>query len=81
MANEKVAKTGVENPEEKFRRLASKRTNAALKKIQLLGNLSSPQYKYTPEQAEKIIEALKNAVADAETKFTKVKSAQSGFSL
>jgi len=81
MANEDVKKVDSESPEEKFRRLASKRVNAALKKIQLLGNLSRSQYKYDSDQAQKIIDALKSAVSDVEAKFTKKGPAQKGFSL
>ena len=81
MGDEETKKGVEENPEEKFKRLASKRTTATLKKIQLLGNLSRSQYKYSPEQAQKIIDVLKEAVADIEAKFTKSAPTQKDFSL
>ena len=60
-----------ESKEEKFKRLAEKRVNAALDKIRLIGNLAGPQYTFTPEKIETIIAALKSAVAEVEEKFQK----------
>ena len=48
-----------ETKEQRFQRLATKRTQAALGKIRLLANLTSSSYAYTPEQAAKIIGALR----------------------
>jgi hypothetical protein len=55
--------------------LATKRTQAALQKIRLLGNLTSSSYGYTPEQAAKIIGALRGAVDAVEAKFNRVRGA------
>ena len=60
-----------ETREEKFKRLAEKRVNAALDKIRLIGNLASPQYAFNPEQIERIITALQAALAEVEEKFQK----------
>ena len=62
-----------ETKEQRFQRLASKRTQAALQKIRLLGNLTSSSYAYTPEQAGKIIGALREAVGTVEAKFNRVR--------
>ena len=73
-----------ETGEQKFVRLATKRTQAALGKVKLIGNLSSSSYRYTPEQAAKIIATLRHAVDQLESKFNKVrgaKSADTSFSL
>lgn len=49
-----------------FKKLANKRVNAAIKRIQLVGNLSNKSaYTYTLEEADKIAEALEAAVVEA----------------
>jgi len=73
-----------ETKEQRFQRLATKRTQAALQKIRLLGNLTSSSYAYTPEQAAKVIGALRAAVEAVEAKFNRVRgtqAAQTTFSL
>ena len=62
-----------ETKEQKFARLAIKRTQAALGKIRLIGNLASSSYHYSPEQAAKIIASLRQSVDILEGKFNKVK--------
>lgn len=62
-----------ETKEQRFQRLATKRTQAALKKIQLLANLTTSSYAYTPEQAAKVIGVLREAVNTVEAKFNKVR--------
>ena len=72
--NETTAETtgGVkESKEERFSRLAGKRTQAAIEKIRLLENLASSTYGYTPEQVQKMLDALRAAVEDVERKFNK----------
>jgi len=64
-----------ETKEQKFVRLATKRTQAALGKIKLIGNLASSSYRYTPEQAAKIISSLRQAVDGLEGQFNKVRGA------
>ena len=73
-----------ETKEQRFQRLATKRTQAALQKIRLLGNLTTSSYAYTPEQAAKVIGALRAAVSTVEAKFNKVRgtqAAETSFSL
>ena len=72
MSEEQEAVQG-ETKEQRFQRLATKRTQAALQKIRLLGNLTTSSYAYTPEQAAKVIAALRAAVGTVEAKFNKVR--------
>ena len=64
-----------ESKEQKFQRLATKRTQAALEKIRLITNLTGSGYSYTPEQAAKIIGALRAAVGAVEAKFNRIRGA------
>ncbi len=73
-----------ETREQRFQRLATKRTQAALQKIRLLGNLTSSSYGYTPEQAAKIVSALRGAVSAVEAKFNRARgtgAAETSFTL
>ncbi len=71
-----------ESKEDKFRRLASNRVNNCLKQLELIGKLSSSAYKYTPEQVEKIFDALQSALDTTKAKFVKTeKKKDAGFSL
>ena len=65
-----------ETKEQKFQRLATKRTQAALQKIRLITNLTSSSYAYTPEQAAKIIGSLRAAVDAVEAKFNRVRGSE-----
>lgn len=62
-----------ESKEDRFARLAIKRTQSALDKIRLLGNLTSGSYSYTEEQANKILGGLRQAIDEIEGKFRKVR--------
>lgn len=54
----------------KFRELAEKRVNNALKNIQLIGNLSNIRvYEYDEEEVKKIFKSLKEEISIAEAKF------------
>ena len=75
MSEEQDAVQG-ETKEQRFQRLATKRTQAALQKIRLLSNLTSSSYAYTPEQAAKILGALRAAVDAVEAKFNRVRGSQ-----
>ena len=70
-----------ESKAEKFKRLAEKRTQNALKQISGIGKLSSSAYEYTPEQIEKIFGALQSALDTARNKFEKNTSEKEEFSL
>ena len=65
-----------ETKAQRFQRLATKRTQVALKKIGLLGNLTGSSYDYTPEQAAKIVSVLRAAVGAVETKFNRTRGAK-----
>jgi hypothetical protein len=62
-----------EHPTVKFTRLAKKRMTKTLKAMDTIINLSSGQYKTTPEQVNKMVETLKNKVSVIENSFGKVK--------
>jgi hypothetical protein len=76
MADE--AQQAQETKEQKFTRLATKRTQAALTKIRLLGNLTGSSYRYTEDQASKIIGTLRQAIDEIEGKFKKVRGQKVG---
>lgn len=59
-----------ESKSDRFKRLGEKRVPRALKMIAAVENLGSKgSYEYTPEQAERIIQALTNAVTAVANKF------------
>lgn len=59
-----------ESRHERFRRLASARTNAALEKLRLLGNLSSTiNYEYTDEEINKIFYTLDSQLRTVKARF------------
>lgn len=60
-----------ESKAEKFKRLAEPRVESTLKKIKILGNLSSSGYEFSYDQVEKIITSLRLAVDELEKKFQK----------
>lgn len=62
-----------ETKNERFYRLAKARLTVALEDMDLLINLSSPQYESTPQQIEKMINLLKLKVSDIEKSFASQK--------
>ena len=63
-----------ETPEERFKRLATSRTNAVLDKLRILGNLSNRQlYRYSEEDIEKIFGTVSKQVKDVRAKFNAAK--------
>lgn len=68
---------------EKFRSLATKRVDKALKLIRQVSNLSNrATYEYTQDQVDKMFDALGHAIEDAKAKFTnKAQPKESGFQL
>ncbi len=59
-----------ELPEEKFKRIATLRTNVILEKIRILGKLSDKQrYKYTDEDINKIFSAINKQIKEVRIKF------------
>ena len=60
----------MENKNERFKRLAEKRTRKVLNEIRVLSNLSNKSlYGYTPEQLRKIFGVIKEALGKAEARF------------
>ena len=60
----------IEQPEERFRRLATLRTNAVLDRLRILGNLSNKQmYKYTEEDLDKIFTVINKQLREVRAKF------------
>lgn len=63
-----------ESRHEKFKRLAIQRTNAALDKLRLLGNLSAPtNYEYTEEEVNKIFNAIESQLRTIKVRFSSTK--------
>lgn len=55
---------------EKFKRLAEKRVNNAIKNIRLIGNLSNrSNYSYTDQEVDKIFRALDKELKHAKSRF------------
>ncbi|UCB57039.1 MAG: hypothetical protein JSV30_00110 [Candidatus Omnitrophota bacterium] len=67
-----------ESKHDKFKRLASQRVTNAIKKIELIGNLSSPGYEYTAEEVDKIFTALQRTLDNTKGRFSKEKKEESG---
>jgi hypothetical protein len=67
-----------ESKHDKFKRLVSRRVTNAIKKIELIGNLSSPGYEYTPEEVEKIFTSLQQILDTTKSKFSKAKKEETG---
>ena len=67
-----------ESKHDKFKRLASQRVTNAIKKIELIGNLTSPGYEYTPEEVEKIFTSLQQVLDSTKSKFSKAKKEETG---
>ena len=55
---------------EKFKKLAEKRVNEAIKKLQLIGNLANTRnYSYTDSQVKQIFSALDTEIRELKAKF------------
>lgn len=60
-----------ESRADKFKRLATQRTNAVLDKLRLLGNLSNKSnYEYTEEDLKKIFSAVDENIKRVKVKFS-----------
>jgi len=67
---------------EAFRRLAESRTNECLETIRKIKNLSNRgNYEYTAEQVEKVFSTIREALEDAENKFSKLEETKGRFRL
>jgi histidinol phosphatase-like PHP family hydrolase len=59
-----------ESKEEAFRRLATKRTNAVLERIRVLGHCANPQlYEYSEQDVRKIFRAIEKELKIVKTRF------------
>ncbi len=59
-----------ETPEERFKRVATARTNAIFNKIRILGNCSNRQiYSYSEEDIDKIFSAINKQLREIRAKF------------
>lgn len=59
-----------ETPEERFKRIATLRTNAVLDKLRILGNLSNRQmYSYSEEDINKIFSTINKQLREVKIKF------------
>ncbi|MGB2705938.1 MAG: hypothetical protein WBC74_03690 [Candidatus Omnitrophota bacterium] len=67
-----------ESKHDKFKRLATQRVTNAVKKIELIGNLSSSGYEYTPEEVEKIFISLQQTLDNTKGRFSKSKKEETG---
>ncbi len=70
-----------ETKNEKFKRLATKRVQNAVSKVELIGNLASPSYEYSAEEVEKILEALQGSVDKVKAAFSKKGPTKKEFNL
>ena len=71
----------MEDDRAKFVRLATKRVNAVIKDLRLIGNLSNrSNYSYTEKDVAKIFKTIQSHVDECRAKFEPAK-AQAGFSL
>ena len=78
---ENESKVAGESKSDKFKRLATKRTKNAISKVELLTNLAGSGYEYTPEEVEKILNALQGSVDKVKAAFSNQKITKSGFEL
>ena len=63
-----------ETRKNRFRRIASKRTNDILKKLHLLGNCSNrSSYDYTEQEVNKIFSAIEKEMKQAKSRFIYIK--------
>lgn len=71
------------DPSLRFRRLANKRVNAALKSLRVVGNLAGPAYGKgrTDEDVAAILEAIGTEYANIRAAFLKTKTEAQRFSL
>ena len=66
--------------QQRFRRLATQRTNAVLHRLQILGHCANPQlYDYSEEDVRKIFRAIDSEVKAIKAKFSN--SSRSEFQL
>jgi len=78
----KEKSNGASMREERFRKVASRRTQEILNKLRLLGNCANKaNYYYSPEQVRKIFVTLDRQLKEARSKFDGSSSDKKEFSL
>lgn len=71
-----------EDKSQRFKRLASSRTNDVLKRLKVLSNCSNKSsYSYTTEEIEKIFNTIDKAVKQSKDKFKSSKKREEKFKL
>lgn len=66
----------VESPRERFKRLATARTNAVIKKLEILGNCANRySYDYTEEDIRKIFSVIESTLTEVKKRFFVPKNA------
>jgi len=59
-----------ETPQERFKRLATLRTNTVLRRLKVLGNCANRQaYQYTEEDVDKIFYEIEHKLKEVKAKF------------
>lgn len=59
-----------EHPQDRFKRLATHRTNTVLKRLKVLGNCANRQiYEYDEEDIDKIFSEIERKVKETKAKF------------
>ena len=81
MEENEVKNAEGESKSDKFKRLATKRVKNAISKVELITNLAGSSYEYTPEEVEKILNALQGSVDKVKVAFSKQKITKTGFEL
>jgi hypothetical protein len=62
-----------ETRQQKFRRLGEARITRAINAVRLVGNLASPNYEYTEQDAMRILGVLEEALDNVRSKFLRKK--------
>ena len=70
MFNRDKKSKDIESKEERFKRIASRRTQEILSKLRLLSNCSERgNYSYSEEQVRKIFSTIENSLKETKMKF------------
>lgn len=70
-----------ESKHDRFKRIATKRVRNAIKMIERIGNLATPGYQYTEEEAEKIFSTIQETVDNVKVLFSAKKKESKKFEL
>ena len=70
-----------ESKNEKFKRIATKRVQNAISKIECIGNLSSSAYQYSQEEVDKIFSSIQQTLDNTRSLFTPKRIEENKFEL